>query len=72
MKGMIDRFDLQSLDSRMWRAQQFFNHFVDDRDKQTISMESLWIELKAGGIGSKHENQVCLYNVFKMSYRLTL
>ena len=58
MKGLINRFDLQSLDSRMWRAREFFNYFVDDHDKQTISMESLWVELKAGGIGQNHENQV--------------
>ena len=58
MKGLIDRFDLKSLDSKMWRAQQFFNYFVDDQAKQTISMENLWIELKAGGIGPKHEHLV--------------
>lgn len=58
MIGLIDKFDLQSLDAKMWRAREFFKYFADDQNKQFISMKSLWIELKTGGIGPKLESQV--------------
>ena len=61
MKGLIDNFDFQSLNEKMWRAYQFFKYFADDEEKQTISMESLWIELKAGGIEPTHERQVFIF-----------
>ena len=68
MRGLIDRFDIQSLDSKMWRARQFFDYFVDDMEKQTISMENLWLELKAGGIGPKHETQVKFGHLQKVCF----
>uniref|UniRef100_F7AA47 EF-hand domain-containing protein n=2 Tax=Ciona intestinalis TaxID=7719 RepID=F7AA47_CIOIN len=58
MRGIIDRFDFKSLDTKMWRARELFRQFIDNVENETMSMESLWTELKAGGVSYHHEMQV--------------
>ncbi|XP_076804700.1 uncharacterized protein LOC143448732 isoform X6 [Clavelina lepadiformis] len=55
MRGIIDRFDFQSVDMKLWRARQLFKRLVDNQERETMSQESLCLELKACGIPPKQE-----------------
>jgi len=57
MKGLLQKNNFRSLDSKMWKAMQLFNIHADT-ETNTIPVEILWLELQAGGIAEKHEVQV--------------
>ncbi|XP_058842203.1 uncharacterized protein LOC131697438 [Acipenser ruthenus] len=58
MRSLIGRMDFKSLELKLYRARQLFLCNIDSQSN-SISVDQLVLELKAGGISEEHEEAVC-------------
>nr|XP_039271819.1 uncharacterized protein LOC120346203 isoform X3 [Styela clava] len=59
MKYLIGRVNIEVVDWKLCRARQLFEQTMrrNAQGNYRVPMESLWLELHAGGISEEHENQ---------------
>nr|XP_006813794.1 PREDICTED: titin-like [Saccoglossus kowalevskii] len=57
MKNIINRLDFKMLEMKMFKSKDLFLWNVD-QNTNTISIEQLMIELKAGGVSEEHQEEV--------------